>query len=109
VIFPGDDPDPLSAPPSAPAPGGADDSRARKGAPRDPLGAVAIVLGSIGLVAFGMVMCLVTAWVSAVAGARARDAGRSQENAYLGFGLAALDGVVWIVLHLLFDLNFVAG
>lgn len=76
---------------------------------RDPVGVAAIVTGCIGLVAFGIVLALVTAVLAAVAGQRARQARRSPENAYLGLGLAALDGIVWIVLHLVFDLKFVAG
>jgi hypothetical protein len=77
--------------------------------PADPLGIAAIVVGCVGLVAFGIVLAIVTAVLAAVAGQRARAARRSLDNAYIGFGLAALDGVVWIVLHLLFDLKYAAG
>ncbi len=31
------------------------------------------------------------------------------DNATIAFGLAVLDGVVWLVLHFVFDLPFVAG
>jgi hypothetical protein len=77
--------------------------------PSDPLGMTAIVVGCIGLLVLGLVLTLVTAMLAAVAGQKAREDGRSPENAYIAFGLAALDGVVWIVMHLLFDLAFVAG
>jgi hypothetical protein len=76
---------------------------------RDPLAVVAIVLGCIGLVVFGIVLAIVTAVLAGMAGQRARDAGRSLENAYIAFALAGLDGVVWLVLHMIFDLKFVAG
>lgn len=75
----------------------------------DPIGVVAIVLGCIGIVTFGMVLALVTAVLGGITGQRAREARRSMDNAYLALGLAAVDGVVWIVLHLLFDLPFYAG
>ena len=75
----------------------------------DPLGMTAIVVGCIGLVAFGIVLTIVTAVLAGMAGQRAREQGRSAENAYIAFGLAGLDGVVWIVLHLVFDLKFAAG
>ncbi len=106
----------LSALNPAGAPGRADNSegpgseseqaRAQAG---DPLGVAAIVLGCIGIVTFGLVLCVVTAVVASIAGARARAAGRSLDNAYIGFVLAAVDGVVWIVLHMLFDLTYLAG
>lgn len=83
-----------------------DDSEASSA---DPLGVFAIVLGCIGLVVLGVVVAIATAVVAAVAGGRARERGRSLENAYIAFGLAALDGVVWLVLHMAFDLRFVAG
>ena len=54
--------------------------------------------------AFGILLSLVTAFVASIAGARARAEGRSLENAYIAFVLAALDGIVWIVLHIMFDL-----
>jgi hypothetical protein len=75
----------------------------------DPLGVTAIVVGCIGLVVFGLVLSIVTAVLAGMAGQRAREQRRSAENAYIAFGLATLDGVVWIVLHLVFDLKFVAG
>lgn len=75
----------------------------------DPLGLAAIIVGCIGLVVFGIVLAIVTAVLAGMAGQRAREQRRSLENAYIAFGLAALDGVVWIVLHLVFDLKFAAG
>lgn len=79
------------------------------GAGSDRVGVGAIVAGCIGLVAFGLVLSIVTALLAVVAGQRARAARRSLENAYIALGLAALDGVVWIALHLMFDLRFAAG
>jgi len=75
----------------------------------DPLGVLAIVLGCVGLVTFGFVLCIVTAVVASAAGQAARRDGRSLENAYIAFGLAALDGVVFLVLHYLFRLPAFAG
>lgn len=77
--------------------------------PADPVGVAAIVVGCIGLVVFGIVLALVTALLAGIAGQRAQERRTSFENAYIGFVLAALDGIVWIVLHLAFDLQFVAG
>lgn len=76
----------------------------------DPLGVTAIVVGCIGILVFGVGLAIVTAVLASMAGARAREEGRSLENAYIAFGLAALDGVVWIVLQMTFhDLPFIAG
>jgi hypothetical protein len=75
----------------------------------DPLGVLAIVLGCIGLVTFGFVLCIVTAVVASAAGQAARRDGRSLDNAYIAFALAALDGVVFLVLHYLFELPAFAG
>jgi hypothetical protein len=75
----------------------------------DPLGMTAIVLGCIGIVTLGFVLAIITAIVATVAGQRARAEKRSLENAYIGFMLAALDGVVWIVLHKFFELNVYFG
>ena len=75
----------------------------------DPLGAIAIAVGCVGIVVAGIVCTVLTGFLAAVAGAQAREAGRSQENAYIAFGLAVLDGVVWLVLHLMFDIPFVFG
>jgi len=99
-----DDPE-LSALPGAQPPGSADNFVWGG----DPLGTAAIVLGCIGLVVAGVALAIVTAIVAALAGSTSRAAGRSLENAYLGFGLAALDGVVWLVLHLMFDIPFLLG
>jgi hypothetical protein len=89
--------------------GAAKEGDAAEAAPSDPLGVAAIVVGCIGIVVFGIVLSIVTAVLAGMAGQRAREQRRSPENAYIAFGLAALDGVVWIVLHLMFDLKFVAG
>jgi hypothetical protein len=94
-----------SAPYGAAPPDAADSAKAAA----DPLGMAAIVVGCIGLVVFGILLSIVTAVLAGMAGQRAREQRRSPENAYIAFGLAALDGVVWIVLHLVFDLKFVAG
>jgi hypothetical protein len=75
----------------------------------DPVGTAAIVVGCIGLVVFGIVLAIVTAILAGVAGQRARERRASFENAYIAFVLAGLDGVVWLVLHLIFELKFVAG
>jgi hypothetical protein len=75
----------------------------------DPWGVAAIVVGCIGLVLFGIVLAIVTAVLAGIAGQDAREKRRSFENAYIAFGLAALDGIVWIVLHMIFDIKFVAG
>ena len=75
----------------------------------DPLGVAAIVLGCIGIVVAGVALAIVTAIVAAIAGSQARAAGRSLENAYIAFALAGVDGVVWLVLHMIFDLSFLAG
>lgn len=75
----------------------------------DPLGVTAIVIGCIGIVLAGIVLAIVTGVLAAVAGSQARANGKSLENAYIAFGLAAIDGVVWLVLHMIFDLNFLAG
>jgi hypothetical protein len=75
----------------------------------DPLGVAAIVLGCIGIVTFGFVLAIVTAVLATAAGQRARAQRRSLENAYLGFGLAVLDAVVFLVLHYQFKLPAFAG
>jgi hypothetical protein len=98
-----------SALPGADAPGRADDSVGEAVGVGDPLGVAAIVLGCIGIVVAGIALTIVTAFVASLAGSRARESGRSLENAYLGFALAAVDGVVWLVLHLMFDIPFLLG
>jgi hypothetical protein len=75
----------------------------------DPLGTAALITGCLGIVLLGLLLPVVTAVLAASAGSSARQRGRSLENAYLGLGLAALDGVVWIVLHLKFDIPFWLG
>ena len=81
----------------------------KSGTPGDPLGTAAIVIGCIGIVVLGLLLTVITAVLAAYAGSSARANGRSLENAYLGFGLAAVDGVVWIVLHMMFDIPFWLG
>jgi hypothetical protein len=81
----------------------------RDSAGSDPVGIAAIVLGCIGLVTFGFVLAILTAIVASVAGQRAMRERRSLENAYIGFGLAVLDGLVFLVLHYLFRLPAFAG
>jgi hypothetical protein len=73
------------------------------------VGIAAIVVGCLGLVVFGIGLAILTAVLAGIAGQRARDRRTSAENAYIAFALAGLDGVVWIVLHIIFDLKFVAG
>jgi hypothetical protein len=75
----------------------------------DPLGVLAIVLGCIGLVTFGFILAIVTAVVAGAAGQQAGKHRRSLENAYIGFGLAVLDAVVFLVLHYMFKLPAFAG
>jgi hypothetical protein len=76
----------------------------------DPVGVAAVITGCIGIVVLGIVLAIVTAILASSAGQRARAGGRSLSTAYLAFGLAALDGVVWLVLQLLFkQLPAVAG
>lgn len=100
-----DDPE-LSRP--DPATGGRSRDNSAAGV-SDPLGVAAIVLGCIGIVTFGFVLAIVTAVVATAAGQSARRAGRSMDNAYIGFGLAVLDAVVFLVLHYLFKLPAFAG
>jgi hypothetical protein len=75
----------------------------------DPLGTTTLVLGCLGIVVAGVLFCVVTGFLAAIAGGRAREAGRSLETAYLGFALAAVDGAAWIVLHMMFDIPFLLG
>jgi hypothetical protein len=75
----------------------------------DSLGVIAIVFGCIGIVFAGIVLAIVTAVLASVAGSQARAAGRSLENAYIAFGLAVVDGVVWLVLHMLLEMPFLLG
>ncbi len=77
--------------------------------PTDPIAVAAFVSGLLGIVVLGGLLAIVTAILASLAGQRARDAGRSLDNAYIAFGLAALDGLVFIVLHFVFDLPFAAG
>jgi hypothetical protein len=78
-------------------------------APSDPVGIAAIVVGCLGLLVFGVVLAIVTAVLAGIAGQRARERRTSLENAYIAFALAGLDGIVWIALHMIFGLRFLAG
>ena len=75
----------------------------------DPLSVAAVVVGLLGIVVFGILAALIAGILGSIAGQRAREAGRSLELAYLAFILAAVDGVVWLVLHLLFDIAIQVG
>ena len=70
----------------------------------DTVAVVAVAVGIVGLVVFGLALAIVAGVLGATAGQRARESGRSFRPAYLAFALAVADGVVWIVLHLLFEL-----
>jgi hypothetical protein len=100
------DPDELSAL-NRPDRDGADNAEAPP--IKDPLGIIAIILGCIGLVTFGFVLAIVTAVVASAAGQQAMKQRRSLENAYIAFGLAVLDAVVFLVLHYAFRLPAFAG
>ena len=91
-----DELDPLTEPEAAPT-------------PADPVGVLALVSGFVGIVVCGIVFAIVTAILAGSAGQRAREAGRSYETAYLAMALAGVDGVVWIVLHILFDIPLAVG
>jgi len=75
----------------------------------DPLGTAAIAFGCVGIVVAGIFFAIVTAVLAASAGASARAEGRSLENAYIGLALSGVDGVIWLVLHFLFDIPFLLG
>jgi hypothetical protein len=75
----------------------------------DHLAITAIVLGCVGIVVAGLFVALPVAILSAVAGGRAREEHRSLDNAVIGFGLAVVDALVWIALHLKFDFATWAG
>jgi hypothetical protein len=77
--------------------------------PAERLAKIAIVLGCLGIVVGGVVLGIVTAVLASIAGSQARDAGRSLENAYIAFTLAIVDGIVWLVLHMAFNINFLLG
>jgi hypothetical protein len=89
--------------------GGDDQAGGEQGKPADPLGMIAIVIGCIGLVTLGFVLAIVTAVVATAAGQQAVKQRRSLENAYIAFALAALDAVVFLVLHYAFKLPAFAG
>lgn len=86
-----------------------DDEVDAEARPSDPIGMLAIVLGCIGLVTFGFILAIVTALVATIAGQQAMKERRSLENAYIAFLLAALDAIVFLVLHYLFHLPAFAG
>ncbi|MGI8678629.1 MAG: hypothetical protein ACR2LX_08090 [Jatrophihabitans sp.] len=75
----------------------------------DPVAVTAVVLGFIGIVFFGILMAIVVGILGSYAGQRAREDRRSLELPFLAFGLAAVDGVVWIVMHLLFEVPIFIG
>jgi sterol desaturase/sphingolipid hydroxylase (fatty acid hydroxylase superfamily) len=75
----------------------------------DYLGVTAIVLGCLGIVTAGLFLALPVAILAAIAGGRAREDGRSLDNAAIAFGLAVVDALVWIVLHLFVDFAAWAG
>ena len=77
--------------------------------PTDPVGVLAVVLGFLGIVVCGIVLAIVTAIVAGSAGQRAREAGRSYDTAYLALLLSGVDGIVWIVLHIMFDIPLAIG
>lgn len=76
---------------------------------QDPIAVLAVTVGFVGIVYFGILLAILAGILGAWAGQRARTAGRSFELPYLAFMLAALDGVVWIVLHFLFELPIQIG
>ncbi len=78
-------------------------------APTDPVGVLALVCGFVGIVVCGIVFAIVTAILGGMTGQRAREHGRSLETAYLAMLLAGVDGIVWIVLHLLLDVPLAIG
>ena len=77
--------------------------------PADPVAVTAVASGLIGIVTLGLLLALVTGFLAAWAGQRARADGRSIDNAVIALGLAVLDGVVWLVLHFAFDISSIAG
>ncbi|MEO9138428.1 MAG: hypothetical protein ABI345_05115 [Jatrophihabitans sp.] len=76
---------------------------------QDPVAIVAVGLGLLGIVFFGIVLAVVTAILGAQAGQRARESGRSFELPYLAFLLAFVDGVVWLAMHYLFKVPIWIG
>lgn len=75
----------------------------------DHAGIAAIVLGCVGIVVLGLFLVVPVALLAALSGARAREQGRPLDNATIAFVLAAVDGVVWVALHLLIDFPTWAG
>ena len=86
-----------------------DRSPAGPAIPAERLAKIAIVLGCVGIVVAGVVLGIVTAVLASIAGSQARAAGRSLENAYIAFTLAVIDGIVWLVLHMALNVNFLLG
>ncbi|GAB2472506.1 hypothetical protein [Jatrophihabitans fulvus] len=80
------------------------DPDAPEPAERDPVAVLAVASGFVGIVLFGLLLAVVTGVLGAWAGQRARESKRSYELPYLALGLAFVDGVVWVALHLLFDI-----
>lgn len=95
------------APPRFPRTVGGPDDGAPVGL--DPVAVLAVGVGLLGIVVFGIVAAIASGILGAIAGQRARESGRSFDLPYLAFALAALDGVVWIALHVLFEISYTVG
>lgn len=76
---------------------------------QDPVAVIAVGAGFLGIVFFGILAAVVAGVLGAVAGQRARESGRSFELPYLAFGLAFVDGVVWLVMQTLFEVPIWIG
>lgn len=77
--------------------------------PTDPVGVLAVACGFVGIAVCGIVFAIITAILGGMTGQRAREAGRSLETAYLALLMAGVDGLVWIAVHIMFDLPLVVG
>ena len=76
---------------------------------QDPVGVAAVGLGFLGIVFFGILLGIAAGFLGAWAGQRARAAERGFELAYLAFLLAAVDGIVWLVMQGLFEVPIWIG
>lgn len=99
--------DPVKGDPVKGDPGAGDPDEPR--VPADPVGYVAVGLGFLGIVVFGIGLGVLAAILGGLAGQRARERGGSFELAYLALLLAVVDGVVWLVMQKLFQLPIVVG